>query len=74
QQTQLAKELMVAQHADDNAPWSGSEKQQRTRLRQIKRDLRAETDYLTYLLHQVTEPANLKALLRELNSQRQRAL
>jgi hypothetical protein len=74
QQTQLAKELTVAQHADDDAPWTGSEKQQRTRLRQIKRDLRAETDYLAYLLQQVVEPANLKALLRELNSHGQQAL
>lgn len=74
QQTQLAKELTMAQHTDDNAPWSGSEKQQRTRLRQIKRDLRAETDYLAYFLQQVTEPASLKTLLRELHSQGQRAL
>jgi hypothetical protein len=74
QQTLLAKELTAAQHSDDAAPWSGSEKQQRTRLRQLKRDLRAEIDYLDYLLRQVANPTTLKTLLRELNSQGQRAL
>jgi hypothetical protein len=74
QQAQLTKELLIAQHATDDAPWSGTEKQQRTRLRQLKRDLRAETDYLGYLVQQLSEPAALKALLRELTNRGQRAL
>jgi hypothetical protein len=74
QQAQLTKELLIAQHATDDAPWSGTEKQQRTRLRQLKRDLRAETDYLGYLIQQLSEPAALKALLRELTNRGQRAL
>jgi hypothetical protein len=74
QQAQLTKELLIAQHATDDAPWSGTEKQQRTRLRQLKRDLRAETEYLGYLVQQLSEPAALKALLRELTNRGQRAL
>lgn len=74
QQAQLAKELTAAQHADDNAPWSGTEKQQRLRLRQLKRDLRAEMDYLAYLVQQLAEPTNLKVLLKELTNQGQRTL
>lgn len=74
QQAQLAKELTAAQHADGNAPWSGTEKQQRLRLRQLKRDLRAEMDYLAYLVQQLAESTNLKVLLKELTNQRQRTL
>jgi len=74
QQAHLAKELAAAQQADDAAPWSGTEKQQRTRLRQLKRDLRAEMDYLGYLLPQLADPASLKALLRELTSRGQHSL
>jgi hypothetical protein len=74
QQAQLTKELLIAQHTTDDAPWSGTEKQQRTRLRQLKRDLRAETEYLGYLIQQLSEPAALKALLRELTNRGQRAL
>jgi hypothetical protein len=74
QQAQLTKELLIAQHATDDAPWSGTEKQQRTRLRQLKRDLRAETEYLGYLVQQLSEPAALKALLRELTNRGQRTL
>jgi hypothetical protein len=74
QQAQLTKELLIAQHATDDAPWSGTEKQQRIRLRQLKRDLRAETEYLGYLAQQLSEPAALKALLRELTNRGQRTL
>ncbi len=66
QQAQLTQELAAAQRPVEDAPWSGTEKQQRTRLRQIKRDLRAETDYLEYLARQLQEPASLRQLLREL--------
>jgi hypothetical protein len=74
QQAQLAKDLTAAQRADTTAPWSGTEKQQRTRLRQLKRDLRAELDYLGYLLPPLADPASLKALLRELTNRGQHAL
>jgi hypothetical protein len=66
QQTQLAQQLAAARQPDANAPWSGTEKQQRTRLREIKNSLRAETDYLTSLVRHLEEPASLRQLLREL--------
>ena len=74
QQAQLSQQLATAQRPLDNSPWSGTEKQQRTRLRQIKRDLRAETDYLTQLLRQLLKPTNLRLLLRELATRRQHEL
>lgn len=66
QQAQLRQALEVARRPVEDAPWSGTEKQQRTRLREIKRSLRAETEYLTYLVRQLHEPASLRQLLREL--------
>jgi len=74
QQAQLSQQLAAAQQPVADAPWSGTEKQQRTRLREIKRSLRAETEYLDYLLRQLREPAALKDLLRELSSRRQSGL
>jgi len=71
QQQQLAQQLAAARRPDEQAPWSGTEKQQRTRLREIKRSLRAETDYLAFLLGQLEEPVSLKALLRELHTRGQ---
>ena len=74
QQAQLRQQLATAQQRTTHAPWSGTEKQQRTRLREIKRSLRAETDYLAFLLGQLQEPASLKALLRELHTRGQAEL
>jgi hypothetical protein len=71
QQLQLRQELAAAQRPLEDAPWSGTEKQQKARLRQIKRDLRAETDYLAQVISHIQEPANLRLLLRELSSQHQ---
>jgi hypothetical protein len=71
QQLQLSQELAAAQRPLEDAPWSGTEKQQKARLRQIKRDLRAETDYLAQVIRHIQEPANLRLLLRELSSQHQ---
>ena len=71
QQTQLSQQLAEVQRPSPDAPWSGTEKQQRNRLREIKRDLRTETDYLAYLLRQLQEPASLKTLLRELSTRGQ---
>ena len=66
QQAQLSQELAAARRPADDAPWSGTQKQQRTRLRQLKRDLRAETDYLELVERQLREPAGLRQLLRAL--------
>ena len=66
QRSQLTQQLAAAQRPVADEPWSGTEKQQRARLRQLKRDLRAETDYLGYLVQQLREPATLRQLLREL--------
>ena len=74
QQAQLSQELTAAQRPANSQPWSGTEKQQRTRLRQLKRDLRDETEYLIFLGQQLHEPAGLKALLRELANRGQRSL
>jgi hypothetical protein len=74
QQAQLSQQLAAAQRPVADAPWSGTEKQQRTRLREIKRSLRAETEYLGYLLRQLQNPVLLKDLLRELNSRGQSSL
>jgi hypothetical protein len=52
----------------ERAPWSGTEKQQRTQLRELKRSLRAEIEYLHLLLRQLQEPATLRQLLRELTA------
>ena len=68
QHAQLARALTAAQRPVEDAPWSGTEKQQRTRLRQIKRDLRAETEYLEYLARQLKELGGLRQLLRELTA------
>ena len=69
QQQQLAQQLATASRPDEQAPWSGTEKQQRTRLREIKRSLRAETDYLIFLERQLREPVGLRQVLRELAAQ-----
>jgi hypothetical protein len=74
QQAQLSQQLAAAQRPLADAPWSGTEKQQRTRLREIKRSLRAETEYLGYLAPQLSEPTALKSLLRELTSRGQQML
>ena len=69
QKQQLAQQLATASRPDEQAPWSGTEKQQRTRLREIKRSLRAETDYLIFLERQLREPMGLRQVLRELAAQ-----
>jgi ketosteroid isomerase-like protein len=74
QQRQLTQQLAVARQPVADAPWSGTEKQQRSRLREIKRSLRAETDYLTYLMRELHDPATLRQVLRELTANRQAGL
>ena len=74
QQQQLTQQVETARRPVENAPWSGTEKQQRTRLREIKRSLRAETDYLTYLVRELHEPPTLRQVLRELTASRQTSL
>ena len=74
QQMQLSQQLTAARHATNDTPWSGTEKQQRAQLRQLKRDLRSEMDYLTHLRRQMQEPDDLRLLLRELTMRRQHSL
>ena len=74
QQRQLAQQLDAARRPVADAPWSGTEKQQRTRLREIKRSLRAEIDYLTYLVRELHDPAALRQILRELTASGQDGL
>ncbi len=74
QQRQLTQQLETARRPVADAPWSGTEKQQRTRLREIKRSLRAETDYLQYLVHELRDPTALRHFLRELTANRQTGL
>jgi hypothetical protein len=66
QQAQLSQQLALARQPTENAPWSGTEKQQRTRLREIKRSLRDETDYLLHLIRHLQDPTSLRQVLREL--------
>ena len=66
QQVQLSQELARARRPAENAPWSGTEKQQRTQLRELKRSLRAETEYLLFLVRQLQAPDTLRQVLREL--------
>jgi hypothetical protein len=68
QQVQLSQQLALARQPLERAPWSGTEKQQRTQLRELKRSLRAEIEYLHLLLRQLQEPATLRQLLRELTA------
>jgi len=68
QQRQLTQQLETARRPVADAPWSGTEKQQRTRLREIKRSLRDETDYLLYLERQLHDPTTLRQVLRELTA------
>jgi ketosteroid isomerase-like protein len=74
QQAQLSQQLIQAQRPLEDAPWSGTEKQQRTRLRQIKGALRAEVEYLGFLLPQLRELASLRLVLRELTAAGQHEL
>ena len=66
QQALLSQQLRSARQPAASTPWSGTEKQQRTQLRDLKRSLRAETDYLQLLARELREPASLRQLLREL--------
>jgi hypothetical protein len=68
QQKQLRQQLETARRPVADAPWSGTEKQQKTKLREIKRSLRAELEYLEYLERQLREPATLRQVLRQLTA------
>ena len=47
----------------------GSGKKQERELRQLRRDLRAEADYVAHVLRLLQEPAGLREVLRELASE-----
>lgn len=74
QRAQLARQLATARQPDETAPWSGTEKQQKTRLREIKRSLRAETEYLAQLAPQLQDPGSLRQLLRALAASKQEGI
>ena len=48
---------------------TGAGKKQELELRQLKRDLRAEADYVQHVARLMAEPAGLRTLLRELAAQ-----
>ncbi|WP_400190457.1 hypothetical protein [Hymenobacter sp. B81] len=66
QQAELKLRLQHLKYGDKNA-FLGTGKKQEAELRQLKRDLRAEADYLALVLQAVQDPAALRQLLRELN-------
>ncbi|UYZ63712.1 J domain-containing protein [Hymenobacter weizhouensis] len=65
QQTKLKQQLNELKFGD-NGFMGTSGKKREQEIRQLKRHLRAETEYLTQVLHAVQDPAGLRQLLREL--------
>ena len=63
QQAQLQQELKVLTSSPGSLA-SGSEKKQRLELRQVKRDLRAEAEYLAHIARLMATPAGLRDVLR----------
>ena len=52
----------------------GAGKKQERELRQLRRDLRAEADYIAHILRLVQEPTGLREVLRELASEGQESV
>ncbi|MCC3159883.1 hypothetical protein LJ737_21765 [Hymenobacter sp. 15J16-1T3B] len=67
QQTELKLRLQQLKYGDQNA-FSGTGKKQEAELRQIKRELRAEAEYLDLVQKAIREPEDLRQLLRELDA------
>jgi hypothetical protein len=67
QQNELKLRLQQLKYGDKNA-FMGTGKKQEAELRQIKRELRAEAEYLDLVQKAVQEPENLRQLLRELDA------
>lgn len=65
QQNELKLRLQQLRYGDKNA-FLGTGKKQEAELRQIKRELRAEAEYLALVQQAIQDPAGLRQLLREL--------
>ncbi|AYA36083.1 hypothetical protein D3Y59_02815 [Hymenobacter oligotrophus] len=66
QQTELKLRLQQLKFGDRNA-FMGTGKKQEAELRQVKRSLRGEAEYLDLVQKAVQDPENLRQLLRELD-------
>jgi hypothetical protein len=66
QQNELKLCLQQLRYGDKNA-FLGTGKKQEAELRQIKRELRAEAEYLALVQQAIQDPGNLRQLLRELD-------
>ncbi|GAA4383275.1 hypothetical protein [Hymenobacter koreensis] len=73
QQTELKLRLQELKYGDKNA-FMGTGKKQEAELRQIKRGLRGEAEYLELVQKAIQEPENLRQLLRELDAAGQDAI
>ncbi|KAA9327632.1 J domain-containing protein [Hymenobacter busanensis] len=73
QQTELKLRLQQLKYGDQNA-FQGTGKKQEAELRQIKRGLRAEAEYLELVQKSIREPETLRQLLRELDAAGQEEL
>lgn len=67
QQTELKQELQALKFGENGFSGSSGKKREQE-LRQIKRHLRAEAEYLEHILRLVQEPEGLREVLRELAS------
>ena len=65
QQTQLKQEMNELKYGP-NGFITGAGKKQELELRQLKRDLRAEAEYVQYIGRAIAEPDGLRDLLRQL--------
>ncbi|MFD2784748.1 J domain-containing protein [Hymenobacter rubripertinctus] len=65
QQTELKQQLQALQYGENGFSGSTGKKREQE-IRQIKRHLKAEAEYLAQVLRLVQEPAGLRQLLREL--------
>lgn len=66
QQNELKLRLQQLRYGDKNA-FMGTGKKQEAELRQVKRELRAEAEYLDLVQKAIQEPTGLRQLLRELD-------
>lgn len=65
QQTQLKQEMNELKYGS-NGFITGAGKKQELELRQLRRDLRAEAEYVQHIARTIAEPGGLRELLRQL--------
>lgn len=68
QQARLEQELHALRYGPEGLDAGSTGKKQERELRQLKRDLRAEAEYVAYIAGRLREPAELRKLLRELSA------